>query len=145
MHSLLNILPWNEHERNTPGLTTLVCMYFGGLMRCVGNPMWMGLRVSKCCHISNDLFCWQVVPLSQRSGVLEWCSGTVPIGEYLVNSDDGAHKRYRPADYSSLQCQKKLMVCVLLRALSMLYDFKWMWVGHKYFRFTQPPKMHPWL
>ncbi|KAM5180001.1 serine-protein kinase ATM [Mantella aurantiaca] len=52
---------------------------------------------------------YKVVPLSQRSGVLEWCSGTVPIGEYLVNSDDGAHKRYRPTDYSSLQCQKKMM------------------------------------
>ncbi|XP_069615249.1 serine-protein kinase ATM [Ranitomeya imitator] len=52
---------------------------------------------------------YKVVPLSQRSGVLEWCSGTVPIGEYLVNADDGAHKRYRPGDYSSLQCQRKLM------------------------------------
>ncbi|XP_056417620.1 serine-protein kinase ATM [Hyla sarda] len=52
---------------------------------------------------------YKVVPLSQRSGVLEWCSGTVPIGEYLVNGDDGAHKRYRPGDYSSLQCQKKLL------------------------------------
>lgn len=52
---------------------------------------------------------YKVVPLSQRSGVLEWCSGTVPIGEYLVNSDDGAHKRYRPRDFSSLQCQKRLM------------------------------------
>nr|DBA32689.1 TPA: hypothetical protein GDO54_000462 [Pyxicephalus adspersus] len=52
---------------------------------------------------------YKVVPLSQISGVLEWCSGTVPIGEYLVNSDDGAHKRYKPTDYSSLQCQKKMM------------------------------------
>ncbi|KAG8584718.1 hypothetical protein GDO81_004739 [Engystomops pustulosus] len=52
---------------------------------------------------------YKVVPLSQRSGVLEWCSGTVPIGEYLVNADDGAHKRYRPVDYSSLQCQKRMM------------------------------------
>lgn len=52
---------------------------------------------------------YKVVPLSQRSGVLEWCSGTVPIGEYLVNAEDGAHKRYRPSDYSSLQCQKRMM------------------------------------
>ncbi|KAM3935269.1 serine-protein kinase ATM-like [Leptodactylus fuscus] len=51
---------------------------------------------------------YKVVPLSQRSGVLEWCSGTVPIGEYLVNAEDGAHKRYRPGDYSSLHCQRKL-------------------------------------
>ncbi|KAM9320664.1 serine-protein kinase ATM [Gastrophryne carolinensis] len=52
---------------------------------------------------------YKVVPLSQRSGVLEWCSGTVPIGEYLVNAEDGAHKRYRPTDYSSLNCQKRMM------------------------------------
>ncbi|XP_075707708.1 serine-protein kinase ATM [Rhinoderma darwinii] len=52
---------------------------------------------------------YKVVPLSQRSGVLEWCFGTVPIGEYLVNAEDGAHKRYRPGDFSSLQCQKRMM------------------------------------
>ncbi|KAM6159265.1 serine-protein kinase ATM isoform 2-T2 [Rhynchocyon petersi] len=52
---------------------------------------------------------YKVVPLSQRSGVLEWCTGTVPIGEFLVNNEDGAHKRYRPKDFSSIQCQKKMM------------------------------------
>ncbi|XP_063286192.1 serine-protein kinase ATM [Pelobates fuscus] len=52
---------------------------------------------------------YKVVPLSQRSGVLEWCTGTVPIGEYLVNAEEGSHRRYRPNDYSSLQCQKKMM------------------------------------
>ncbi|NP_001081968.1 ATM serine/threonine kinase L homeolog [Xenopus laevis] len=52
---------------------------------------------------------YKVVPLSQRSGVLEWCTGTVPIGEYLVNDKEGAHKRYRPGDYGSLQCQRKMM------------------------------------
>ncbi|OXB62859.1 hypothetical protein ASZ78_015403 [Callipepla squamata] len=51
----------------------------------------------------------KVVPLSQRSGVLEWCSGTTPIGEFLVNPDKGAHKRYRPHDYSGFQCQKIMM------------------------------------
>uniref|UniRef100_A0A2K6FTV4 non-specific serine/threonine protein kinase n=1 Tax=Propithecus coquereli TaxID=379532 RepID=A0A2K6FTV4_PROCO len=52
---------------------------------------------------------YKVVPLSQRSGVLEWCTGTVPIGEFLVNNEDGAHKRYRPKDFSAYQCQKKMM------------------------------------
>lgn len=52
----------------------------------------------------------QVVPLSQRSGVLEWCSGTTPIGEFLVNVEEGAHKRYRPKDYSGYECQKIMMV-----------------------------------
>ncbi|ERE76122.1 serine-protein kinase ATM-like protein [Cricetulus griseus] len=52
---------------------------------------------------------YKVVPLSQRSGVLEWCTGTIPIGEYLVNNEEGAHKRYRPNDFSAFQCQKKMM------------------------------------
>ncbi|KAM6290797.1 serine-protein kinase ATM [Porphyrio hochstetteri] len=52
---------------------------------------------------------YKVVPLSQRSGVLEWCSGTTPIGEFLVNVEEGAHKRYRPKDYSSNECQKIMM------------------------------------
>ncbi|XP_004626277.1 serine-protein kinase ATM [Octodon degus] len=52
---------------------------------------------------------YKVVPLSQRSGVLEWCTGTVPIGEFLVNNENGAHKRYRPMDFSASQCLKKMM------------------------------------
>ncbi|XP_069747371.1 serine-protein kinase ATM isoform X3 [Narcine bancroftii] len=50
----------------------------------------------------------KVIPLSQRSGVLEWCTGTMPIGEYLVNLNEGAHKRYRPRDWSSQECRKKM-------------------------------------
>ncbi|KYO44923.1 serine-protein kinase ATM isoform X2 [Alligator mississippiensis] len=52
---------------------------------------------------------YKVVPLSQRSGVLEWCSGTTPIGEFLVNPQEGAHSRYRPKDYSSFQAHKAMM------------------------------------
>ncbi|XP_042315979.1 serine-protein kinase ATM isoform X2 [Sceloporus undulatus] len=52
---------------------------------------------------------YKVVPLSQRSGVLEWCTGTIPLGEFLINTDRSAHKRYRPKDYSSIDCQKKMM------------------------------------
>uniref|UniRef100_A0A1A8U1C7 non-specific serine/threonine protein kinase n=1 Tax=Nothobranchius furzeri TaxID=105023 RepID=A0A1A8U1C7_NOTFU len=52
---------------------------------------------------------YKVVPFSQRSGVLEWCSGTVPIGEFLVNPNKGAHKRFRPQDWTNLACRKKMM------------------------------------
>ncbi|ETE57747.1 Serine-protein kinase ATM, partial [Ophiophagus hannah] len=51
----------------------------------------------------------KVVPLSQRSGILEWCTGTIPLGEFLINTDSSAHKRYRPQDYTSLDCQKKMV------------------------------------
>ncbi|KAM4589980.1 serine-protein kinase ATM [Fundulus diaphanus] len=52
---------------------------------------------------------YKVVPFSQRSGVLEWCSGTVPIGEFLVEPSRGAHKRFRPQDWTNLACRKKMM------------------------------------
>ena len=57
---------------------------------------------------------YKVVPLSQRSGVVEWCEGTCPLGEYLVGTVpkyiNGAHNRYRPFDWSTLDCRKKMMV-----------------------------------
>ncbi|XP_019720538.1 serine-protein kinase ATM [Hippocampus comes] len=52
---------------------------------------------------------YKVVPFSQCSGVLEWCSGTIPLGEYLADPVKGAHKRYRPQDASSLACRRKMM------------------------------------
>ncbi|KAK0156293.1 Serine-protein kinase ATM [Merluccius polli] len=52
---------------------------------------------------------YKVVPFSQRSGVLEWCSGTVPIGEFLVDPNKGAHRRFRPQDWTNLACRKRLM------------------------------------
>ncbi|CAM9316163.1 unnamed protein product [Lampetra planeri] len=52
---------------------------------------------------------YKVVPFSQQSGVLEWCSGTVPIGDFLIDPNKGAHKRFRPQDWSSLACRKKMM------------------------------------
>ncbi|XP_028656011.1 serine-protein kinase ATM [Erpetoichthys calabaricus] len=51
---------------------------------------------------------YKVVPFSQRSGVLEWCTGTVPIGEYLIDPTKGAHKRYRPNDWSGMVCRRKM-------------------------------------
>ncbi|XP_047662626.1 serine-protein kinase ATM isoform X3 [Tachysurus fulvidraco] len=56
-----------------------------------------------------NIRCYKVVPFSQRSGVLEWCSGTVPIGEFLVDPQKGAHKRFRPQDWSSMNCRRKMM------------------------------------
>ncbi|XP_066511955.1 serine-protein kinase ATM-like isoform X1 [Hoplias malabaricus] len=62
---------------------------------------------------------YKVVPFSQRSGVLEWCSGTVPIGEFLVDPQKGAHKRFRPKDWTNLACRKKMM-----EAQRMEFDVK---------------------
>ncbi|XP_033952949.1 serine-protein kinase ATM [Pseudochaenichthys georgianus] len=51
---------------------------------------------------------YKVVPFSQRSGVLEWCSGTVPIGQFLIDASKGAHKRFRPQDATNLACRRKM-------------------------------------
>ncbi|XP_036340144.1 serine/threonine-protein kinase ATM isoform X1 [Rhagoletis pomonella] len=54
---------------------------------------------------------YKVVPLSMRSGILEWCENTVPIGVYLGSGSDkvGAHKKYRPADISPYKCRQLSM------------------------------------
>ncbi len=57
---------------------------------------------------------YKVIPLSQRSGVVEWCEGTRPLGEYLVGNAKqpqfGAHSRYRPRDWTAMDCRKRMMV-----------------------------------
>ena len=53
---------------------------------------------------------YKIVPLSQRSGILEWCQNTSPIKDYLVGEDylSGAHKRYQPDDYTARECRQRL-------------------------------------
>ncbi|XP_058819589.1 serine/threonine-protein kinase ATM [Topomyia yanbarensis] len=45
---------------------------------------------------------YKVVPLSRQSGILEWCSDTIPLGAWLI----AAHTRYRPKDISPLDARK---------------------------------------
>lgn len=54
----------------------------------------------------------QVVPLTQRSGILEWCHNTMPIATILIGNDgiSGVHKKYNPHDYTALMCRKKMDV-----------------------------------
>ena len=49
---------------------------------------------------------YKIVPLSQRSGILEWCSNTLPIGNVLVgeNRKGGVHKKYFPNHLTSAEC-----------------------------------------
>ncbi|XP_035828475.1 serine-protein kinase ATM isoform X2 [Aplysia californica] len=53
---------------------------------------------------------YKVVPLSQKCGLLEWCEGTKPLGEYLIGSPSakGAHTRYRPKDWLFKDCRLHL-------------------------------------
>ncbi|XP_050361625.1 serine-protein kinase ATM [Nymphalis io] len=50
---------------------------------------------------------YKVVPMSKRSGVLQWCEGTIPMGAYLVN----AHIKYRPQDITPSAARTKLKDC----------------------------------
>ena len=45
---------------------------------------------------------YKVIPLSTRSGILEWCQNTIPIGMYITE----ARKKYRPKEYSVHKCRQ---------------------------------------
>jgi hypothetical protein len=53
---------------------------------------------------------YKIVPLSQKSGVLEWCENTLTLGDWLIgkNQDGGAHKKYEPNDWKFDECKRKL-------------------------------------
>ncbi|KAK0178060.1 hypothetical protein PV328_002041 [Microctonus aethiopoides] len=53
---------------------------------------------------------YKIVPLSQRSGVLEWCDNTLPISCILCGTSDtvGMHTKYHPQDLSFFDCKKKI-------------------------------------
>jgi ataxia telangiectasia mutated family protein len=60
---------------------------------------------------------YKVVPLSQRTGILEWCENTQTFGDYLVNPENGAHQKYRPNDYQPMECRRKMLVSLELRVI----------------------------
>ena len=51
---------------------------------------------------------YKVVPLSQRSGLIEWCVDTQPLAEYLADSRGGAHVRYRPGDMTPAEARRAM-------------------------------------
>lgn len=55
---------------------------------------------------------YRVVPLTQRSGILEWCANTLPLAVYLVGTPKqlGAHERFHPDDLKPNYCRKVISV-----------------------------------
>lgn len=55
---------------------------------------------------------YRVVPLTQRSGILEWCANTLPLAAYLVGTTKrpGAHERFHPQDLQPSYCRKVISV-----------------------------------
>jgi len=51
---------------------------------------------------------YKVVPFNPQAGVVQWCTSTLPLSEYLFNGNAAAHKRLRPDDLSHDQAWKKM-------------------------------------
>ncbi|XP_043247163.1 serine-protein kinase ATM-like [Amphibalanus amphitrite] len=51
---------------------------------------------------------YKVVPLSQRSGLIEWCVDTQPLADYLADKRGGAHVRYRPDDMTPAEARRAM-------------------------------------
>ncbi|KAK8756671.1 hypothetical protein V5799_000627 [Amblyomma americanum] len=51
---------------------------------------------------------YKVVPLSRRSGLVQWCEGTQPFSEFLLPSRTGAHQRYHPQDWTPTACRSAM-------------------------------------
>ncbi|KAJ8933927.1 hypothetical protein NQ314_013683 [Rhamnusium bicolor] len=92
---------------------------------------------------------YKIVPLSMRSGILEWVDDSMPIGAYLVgdpeNNQPGAHQLYRPNDKSPSSCRDLFKKCADKSAElkmktfnNICKDFKP--VFHKFFESSFP---HP--
>ncbi|KAF5282895.1 hypothetical protein FQR65_LT14172 [Abscondita terminalis] len=77
------------------------------VMQQVFNIMNSLLAVNK--HTAKLLIrTYKIVPLSQRSGVLEWVDNSMPIGEYLTGDNKGnpgAHVTYNTGDISPAKCR----------------------------------------
>lgn len=62
---------------------------------------------------------YKVIPLSQRTGLIEWVENTQTFGDYLVGGNGGAHVRYRPNDYKPMECRRLMMVSNVCKILIM--------------------------
>lgn len=60
------------------------------------------------------------MPLSQRSGIIEWVENTMPLGEYLLD----AHKNYNVGDMSPSTARGNFKVCnqIVIRVQSDSFD-----------------------
>lgn len=50
---------------------------------------------------------YKIVPLTQMSGILEFCDNTTTLGNYLV----AAHSKYRPRDKTVTECRAMMADC----------------------------------
>ena len=51
---------------------------------------------------------YKIIPLTRRTGILEWVNDTLPLGDYLTQGKHSAHIRLRPRDWTPMDCRQKL-------------------------------------
>ncbi|CAJ1371480.1 unnamed protein product [Effrenium voratum] len=81
-------------------------------------------------HAQLGLRTFQVVPLSPCAGIAEWVANTATLADVLISDQQSAHPRYRPRDWSHMQCRKRMADAaeptregkVLEKALQEVYD-----------------------
>lgn len=68
---------------------------------------------------------YKVLPLSQRSGVIEWCDNTQPLSTYLIGNDcaSGAHRKFNPEDPPALECRARIRVSSIILLLTHMLSF----------------------
>lgn len=54
------------------------------------------------------VYTYKIVPLAPQSGVLEWCTGTMPLSQYLVRGEKSAHHRLFPNKLSNSDCRQAM-------------------------------------
>lgn len=59
------------------------------------------------CKRNLSIRTYKIVPLTQMSGILEFCDNTNTLGNYLVT----AHERYHPEEPTVSECRKLLIDC----------------------------------
>lgn len=67
---------------------------------------------------------YKIIPLSMRSGILEWVENSMPIGNYLVGDKKtcGAHQKYRMHDKSPKTCKLMIQVILFIIMYNHFYD-----------------------
>ena len=69
-----------------------------------------------------------VTPLSQATGLVQWCSNSVSLGDYITDSSSpkskGLHPRYYPNDWNENVCRKEYANCSKKPFAQKLEKFK---------------------
>ncbi|KAK9874965.1 hypothetical protein WA026_005780 [Henosepilachna vigintioctopunctata] len=90
---------------------------------------------------------YKIVPLSMRSGVLEWAKNTMPVGAYLLGDENniGAHEKYRPQDKSPAYCRKLIGEAAQTSAENKLKVFSTVCKNFKpiFHKFFEENFLHP--